>query len=81
MNVLLRQSIACVVSHMNPLETHELEENDVEIFDSSKLLLAGNSIEQLQQSNEDKEKKKEEELVISAKQDQNPFLSVLRLAV
>jgi len=83
------------LSHENPMETH-LSEDDVEIFDQSKLLVS-NSIEQLQKEKEKNEKeieKKEEEIqkkvfeqmfndtgALGDKQDQNPFLSVLRTSV
>jgi hypothetical protein len=46
------------VSHENPMETH-LNEEDVEIFDQSKLLDSSNAIEQLQKENEIETKKKE----------------------
>ncbi len=67
------------------METH-LNEDDVEIFDQSKLLDSSNAIEQLQKENEIETKKKEkmfeqifnESSALSDRVDQNPFLSVLR---
>ncbi len=69
------------------METH-LNEDDVEIFDQSKLLDSSNTIEQLQKENEIEMKKKEkmfeqifnESSALSDRVDQNPFLSVLRQA-
>jgi hypothetical protein len=69
------------------METH-LNEDDVEIFDQSKLLDSSNTIEQLQKENEIDMKKKEkmfeqifnESSALSDRVDQNPFLSVLRQA-
>jgi hypothetical protein len=68
------------------METH-LNEDDVEIFDQSKLL-DSNAIEELQKENEIETKKKErmfeqifnESSALSDRVDQNPFLSVLRQA-
>ncbi len=67
-----------VVSHENPMETH-MAIDDVEIFDTSKLQ-ASNSIEELQKVEEKEEKPRvvNETEAISDKQEQNPFLSVLR---
>jgi hypothetical protein len=69
------------------METH-MNEDDVEIFDQSKLLDSSNTIEQLQKENEIDMKKKEkmfeqifnESSALSDRVDQNPFLSVLRQA-
>ncbi len=69
------------------METH-LNEDDVEIFDQSKLLDSSNTIEQLQKENEIEMKKKErmfeqifnESSALSDRVDQKAFLSVLRQA-
>ena len=65
------------------MESHAVGDNDVEIFDSSKLLATGNSIEELQKETEQdavsvEKKEGEDKEAVSSKQDQNPFLSVLR---